>query len=118
MHSFEPQQTFELIEREVKSRLEPQGYTITKQDYHPHVHGTRYTVFGCPSGHVRLTWDGKAETLILRAYRKGNPLVRTFFMTFFGRYDLDKLTHEVTAKAEELRSLSEEQLVRKFTERL
>ncbi|WP_123040128.1 hypothetical protein [Cohnella candidum] len=118
MDAFDPQRTFELIEREVGARLQARGYAITKQDFIAHAEGTRYTIFSRPSGHVRLTWDGRAQKFILRSYRKGSAIVRTLRMTLLGRHDLDKLEHETIVRAEEWRSLGEEEWIRKFTDKL
>lgn len=109
---------FDRLEAEISSRLSAQGYVKTKHDYHPNLNGTAYSVYSHDSGHVRLTWDGKTETMILRKYRKGSAVIRTLKTAFLGRHDVDKLELEVVAKAFELRSSADEQWISRFTEKL
>jgi hypothetical protein len=117
MSAREPEPLFDIVERAVEPRLEAMGYAATKREHHPNAFGSRFTVFSSGSGTVRLTWDGQSRSMILRVYKKRNPLVNMVTL-FWGKYDLDKMIREVIVKPMEWGALSDGELQKKFTDAL
>lgn len=118
MPNWDAHEKYERIEQALEPLLAARGYAKTKQEHHPNVFGNRFTIFTGRSGHVRFTWDGKDAAFILRAYKKRSKVVNTLLLSLLGKYDLDKLTAEIILKRNEIETLTDEELVRKFTEKL
>ena len=109
----EMEKAFAAVDEALEERLMERGYRVTKREHHPQMAGTRFTVYTGPKGQIRFTWDGQKRALILRVYRKRNPVMRVL-ASLLGSLDLDKLQREVILQGHQARMLSEEELVETF----
>jgi len=94
MNQFDAKGTFDIVEKEIESRLQPKGYTRTKHQHHPGTFGNIYSVYECGRGLIRFIWDGKDRRYVIRVYRKRSWFMSTFLISVLGRNDPDQLLKE------------------------